>query len=247
MSDGVISLIGTVGVGIIAAITTLIGYIYTRKDNNHKIFSQNVSNTRNEWLNRFRESVSIMLAEADKTQKGYKSLRYYEFRNDLITRLNMHEKLHLLLYDLILYLDNCNSKNYLYFRDEILRVSQIIIKQEWEKVKFEARGGEDMMTSKSKYVFIFTFIVTALTIIYFSIFLGIIFVSDNKKIWCLTLTSLIFAIVILVVYVFYCKKINNIDKREKIIEYTKISNVYCSKQEDILKKIEENHMMSEKK
>lgn len=140
MSDSIISLIGTVAVGIIAAVATLIGYIYTREDNNKKIYSQNVSSTRNEWLNCFRNSISIMLAEAEICQNGEKSLKYYESRNDIMTRLNMKEELHLLLYDLILYLDNCTSKNFLYNRDEILKVSQKIIKEEWEKVKFEARG-----------------------------------------------------------------------------------------------------------
>ena len=90
-----------------------------------------------------REYLSEMLAQADKAQNSYKPLEYYRARNQVVLRLNLKESLHLMLLQQIKILDNCTIASYPTTRDNIIEISQIILKEEWEKVKSEAKGKGD--------------------------------------------------------------------------------------------------------
>ena len=137
----IVACISSVGV-IITAVIALIGYIWTKQHNKEVIFNQTVSERRNIWLNEMRRYLSEMLAQADKAQNSYKPLEYYRARNQVVLRLNTREALHLMLQHQIKILDTCTSANYTAARDNIIEISQIILKEEWEKVKSEAKGEE---------------------------------------------------------------------------------------------------------
>lgn len=139
---------------IIAAIISLLGVLLslgisllvallTRRYNYHHLFAETVSDSRNIWLNEMREYLSEMLAQADKAQNSYKPLEYYRARNQVVLRLNLKESLHLMLLQQIKILDNCTIASYPTTRDNIIEISQIILKEEWEKVKSEAKGKGD--------------------------------------------------------------------------------------------------------
>ena len=138
----IVACISSVGV-IITVVIALIGYIWTKQHNKEVIFNQTVSERRNIWLNEMREYISEMLAQADKSQTNYKPLEYYKARHQVVLRLNLKETLHLMLLHQIKILDNCTTKSYPTARDNIIEISQAILKEEWEKVKLEAKGKGD--------------------------------------------------------------------------------------------------------
>ncbi len=117
--------------------------LLSRRYNYHQLFAETVSDSRNIWLNEMREYLSEMLAQADKAQNSYKPLEYYRARNQVVLRLNLKESLHLMLLQQIKILDNCTIASYPTTRDNIIEISQIILKEEWEKVKSEAKGKGD--------------------------------------------------------------------------------------------------------
>ena len=137
----IVAIISVSGVLITAGIT-LVGYIWSKRQNKKVIFNQTVSEKRNIWLNEMRQYISEMLALANMAQKIYKTIDYLLSRNQVVLRLNERETLHLMLHNQIKILDVCTSTNYLAIRDKVIELSKIILKEEWEKVKSEAKGEE---------------------------------------------------------------------------------------------------------
>ena len=137
-NEVIVALIAASGVIITAGIT-LVGYIFTKRHNEKVIFNQTVSERRNIWLNEMREYISEMLAQADISQnKDNMPMEYYKAKNQVLLRLNLIEPLHKMLSQQIESLDNC--ENYQNTRDKIVEILQAILKEEWEKVKSEAKG-----------------------------------------------------------------------------------------------------------
>lgn len=137
-NEVIVALIAASGVIITAGIT-LVGYIFTKRHNKKVIFNQTVSERRNIWLNEMREYISEMLAQADISQnKNNIPMEYYKAKNQVLLRLNLIEPLHKMLSQQIESLDNC--ENYQNTRDKIIEILQAILKEEWEKVKSEAKG-----------------------------------------------------------------------------------------------------------
>ena len=137
-NEVIVALIAASGVIITAGIT-LVGYIFTKRHNEKVIFNQTVSERRNIWLNEMREYISKMLAQADISQnKNNMPMEYYKAKNQVLLRLNLIEPLHKMLSQQIESLDNC--ENYQNTRDKIIEILQAILKEEWEKVKSEAKG-----------------------------------------------------------------------------------------------------------
>lgn len=137
-NEVIVALIAASGVIITAGIT-LVGYIFTKRHNEKVIFNQTVSERRNIWLNEMREYISEMLAQADISQnKDNMPMKYYKAKNQVLLRLNLIEPLHKMLSQQIESLDNC--ENYQNTRDKIIEILQAILKEEWEKVKSEAKG-----------------------------------------------------------------------------------------------------------
>ena len=137
-NEVIVALIAASGVIITAGIT-LVGYIFTKRHNKKVIYNQTVSERRNIWLNEMREYISGMLAQADISQnKDNMPMEYYKAKNQVLLRLNLIEPLHKMLSQQIESLDNC--ENYQNTRDKIIEILQAILKEEWEKVKSEAKG-----------------------------------------------------------------------------------------------------------
>lgn len=123
----IVAIISVSGVLITAGIT-LVGYIWSKRQNKKVIFNQTVSEKRNIWLNEMRQYISEMLALANMAQNSYKPLEYYIARNQVVLRLNERETLHLMLHNQIKILDVCTSTNYLAIRDKVIELSKIILK-----------------------------------------------------------------------------------------------------------------------
>lgn len=213
LNDSIFTVIGTFFTAILSAIIVMIGYNHTKKNQYRQIYSENVSKTRNEWLNHFRESVSGMLAYSQQGQN--KSDKYYKCRNDLVTRLNMSEKLHVYLYCLILKLDNSSGETYDNLRDKILETTQLIIKEEWEKVKEEAKGG--LVMSNKKYIHcimpLIYILMTFLIMVFVAFFLVIVFKPESNLCKLTVLTMIIFSLLLLTIFESY-KLINVCERKE---------------------------------
>ncbi len=132
---------------VIAAIIALSGVVlsvgisfivslWTRRYNYNQLFAETVSESRNKWLNEMRGFISTMLAEAQSRNSG-RTKKYWKARNEIMLRLNLNEPLHLMLKNEILTLDNNNNKKTI---ENIISISQLLLKEEWEKVKKEAKG-----------------------------------------------------------------------------------------------------------
>ena len=87
-----------------------------------------------------RENISIMLEEACKAGDSYKSGNYYRARNQVLLRMNSSEPLHQMLTLEIKRLDSCNAETFGLFQENILAISEELLKLEWEHVKKEAKG-----------------------------------------------------------------------------------------------------------
>lgn len=130
--------------GVILSVGISFGVsMLARRYNYHHLHAEIVSKSRNQWLNEMREYISEMLARANKAQNEYKPYEYYKARNQVVLRLNLREPLHAMMLQQIRALDNCTSNNYIVAIENIIEISQAILKEEWEKVKLEAAGKGD--------------------------------------------------------------------------------------------------------
>ncbi len=131
----------------------------TKRYNYNQLFAETVSQSRNKWLNEMRSFISAMLAEvqnpfpASKNGGGTslqnptaraiateRTNKYWKARNQIILRLNVTETLQNSLYREILKLDCVNNSNEEQTIQNIIALSQLLLKDEWEKVKKEAKG-----------------------------------------------------------------------------------------------------------
>ena len=140
---------------IISAVISLTLSYFTNRYNYRHLFAETVSQSRNEWLNEMRGFISTMLAEVknpcpsgkdkDICKKAECQLQgtdtrtneYWKARNEIMLRLNLNEPLHLMLKNEILQLDNGKDNKTI---ENIISISQLLLKEEWEKVKKEAKG-----------------------------------------------------------------------------------------------------------
>lgn len=137
------ALIGFGGAIIGAIIGALFTVVVTKMNN----YNQSVSQCRNKWLNDMRENISNMLAcknalnWADQEKKIELKREYEYAKNQTLLRLNLSENKHVLLKLAIEELDS--FQNYSEeTAQKIAEISRSIFKEEWEKVKYEARGGK---------------------------------------------------------------------------------------------------------
>ena len=135
--------------GIIAAVVSMITTNITTRFS-YKLFAETVSQSRNKWLNEMRSFIATMLAEVQKppsienvkdnnSSSAYpeRTNAYWKARNEIMLRLNLNEPLHLMLKNEILNLDNNSDEKTI---ENIIAISQTLLKEEWEKVKKEAGG-----------------------------------------------------------------------------------------------------------
>ena len=114
---------------------------YSYKD----LFAKTVSQSRNRWLNEMRSFISSMLAEVknpsnkQKSNKTDRTNAYWKARNQILLRLKLNEPLHIMLAKEIYDLD-LPSADIDDISNKIIEISQHLLKEEWEKVKKEAKG-----------------------------------------------------------------------------------------------------------
>lgn len=156
MAEVIAALIGLVGV-FLGIIISYIVSRWTKKYNYTQLYAETVSQSRNKWLNDMREYVSQLLS--NKRRLFYGNViddnvievcnRYDECKFQILMRLNLKEEYHRQLNALILALDdivgieqngNATEEDFKPIELGIIKVSQFIFKEEWEKVKKEAKG-----------------------------------------------------------------------------------------------------------
>ena len=128
-----------------------------------KNYGEIVSNRRNVWLNEMRDNISRMLAcrkvikeivdkkngdtQSTKTwggqsEKKAKLEKEYELaKNEVLIRLNLTEGKHQLLKAAIEEFDTSDAYDSI-AAEKILEISRSLLKDEWEKVKRETKGGK---------------------------------------------------------------------------------------------------------
>lgn len=148
-SEVISALIALSGVIISIVISLLIGWS-SIKYNYCQLFAQTVSANRMDWINVWRESISIFLACAEvlhnncscKSEELIKiEKEMYEARGMIVSRLNLSEEDHTAM---LLLIENfticCSDKQFVRQRKAIHALARKILKPEWERVKNEARG-----------------------------------------------------------------------------------------------------------
>lgn len=139
MEGWIAALIGAVSGAVVSFLVTY----FTLRFNYRQLFAETVSQSRNQWLNEMRENISIMLAEACKCVGTLKTKEYYVAQNQVLLRMNNSEPLHLMLTQEIESLEQDGTvKGFQIHRENVLAISEKLLKREWERVKKEAKGGE---------------------------------------------------------------------------------------------------------
>ncbi len=133
---------------LIGFVGAIIGSLFTVAVTKMNNYNQSVSQCRNKWLNDMRENISQTLAckkaldDADNTEKQIELKREYEYaKNQTLLRLNLSENKHILLKLAIEEFDSLQSYSE-EIAQKIAEISRSILKEEWEKVKYEAKGGK---------------------------------------------------------------------------------------------------------
>mgnify|MGYP006887548878 CR=1 FL=1 len=158
MESEVIAAIIALSGAILSIGISLIISLWTRRYNYNQLFAETVSESRNKWLNEMRDFISTMLAEAQNpcpitdedeqckskkcllTDDKARSKKYWKARYEIVLRLNLTEPFHQALLNEIRQLDCLNNCNQEQAINNIITLSQEILKEEWEKVKSEAKG-----------------------------------------------------------------------------------------------------------
>ncbi len=86
----------------------------------------------------------LRFERVNKTGHDYIELmkEYHIAKNKIIMRLNMNEKRHQEVYLLInnIAYENISDDDYRVFKESLIAVTRDLLKNEWERVKLEARG-----------------------------------------------------------------------------------------------------------
>lgn len=152
MDSAIIGLIG----GLIGSLITLVIGLLTTRFSYNNLFADTVSKSRNNWINTWRDELSKFLAIADMlryentTKKACNEHEYIELlkeyhiaKNKIIMRLNLNEKRHqevYLLINKIAYEEPLCNDDYKVAKEALMAVSRDLLKDEWERVKLEAKG-----------------------------------------------------------------------------------------------------------
>lgn len=152
MDSAIIGLIG----GLIGSLITLVIGLLTTRFSYNNLFADTISKNRNNWINTWRDELSNFLAIADMLRyeetikKECNEHEYFELlkeyhiaKNKIIMRLNLNEKRHqevYLLINKIAYEEPLKNDNYKIAKEALMAVSRDLLKEEWERVKLEAKG-----------------------------------------------------------------------------------------------------------
>lgn len=130
---------------LIGALIGSVGTFFTLRYNYRHLFAETVSQSRNRWLNELRESLSTILFENATDGNGGKNPKFHIAKYQVLLRLNPKETKHLLLMQLINRLEHCQCDEKEAIKQAILTTSESILKEEWMRVKREARGKENVL------------------------------------------------------------------------------------------------------
>lgn len=137
----------------IALVGALIGSLVpflTLRYNYRQLYAETVSKNRMDWINVWRENISVFLACAETLRNNCSCIsdeilsiekEMYQARGMVVSRLNLNEENHkamLVLMDS--FVVNCSEQDFANQREAILALARKILKPEWERVKNEARG-----------------------------------------------------------------------------------------------------------
>lgn len=151
MDSAIIGLIG----GLIGSLITLVIGLLTTRFSYNNLFADTVSKSRNNWINTWRDELSKFLAIADMlrhentTKKECNEHEYIELlkeyhiaKNKILMRLNLNEKRHKEVYRLInkIAYEKPLYDDYKIAKEALMDVSRDLLKEEWERVKLEAKG-----------------------------------------------------------------------------------------------------------
>lgn len=142
MSDEAKTALCTLIAAVISAVVSWLVAKKTIRYNYKELFAETVSQSRNKWLNEMRAFISSMLAEAKRPSDESTDNRtnaYWKARNQILLKLNLNEPLHIMLAKEIYDLD-LPSADIDDISNKIIEISQQLLKEEWEKVKKEAKG-----------------------------------------------------------------------------------------------------------
>lgn len=150
-------------------ITSLIG-IFTLRFSYNDLYAKTISSSRNEWITIWRDEVSKFLAisdmlryenfnkdgdnskdeniEKDNVNSDYLKMleEYHISKNKILMRLNLDEKKHqevYLLINKIAYENGLKDDEYKITKECLMAVTRDLLKEEWERVKLEARGKKN--------------------------------------------------------------------------------------------------------
>ena len=145
--------------GALASGITFLGTYLLLKYNYKKLFAETISKSRNEWINQFRNEIITFLSLNDmfrtkgKIIDDEKEKEWHSKRNMLLMRLNQSEELHQKLYcqiQEISFPNELNDQEYLKLKNELMITAKSILKEEWERVKAEAKGVENQNKNSNK-------------------------------------------------------------------------------------------------
>jgi hypothetical protein len=125
------------------------GTYLTLHFNYKQLYAETVSQNRMDWINVWRENVSVFLACAEILHKHSKpsdklievEQEMYKARGMIVSRLNLSESNHVAMLALINnFTLQTTDEDFKYQKESVLAVARKILKPEWERVKKEAKG-----------------------------------------------------------------------------------------------------------
>ena len=140
--------------GVIASIiVTIVFNAITNRFNYRKLFAETVSGNRMDWINVWRENVSVFLAASRVLHSFHerhgKEFDEYVYKQQMakemvITRLNLKESQHSAFLVAIENVDyKADEKSFCCACKMVEILAREILKPEWERVKREAKGKKE--------------------------------------------------------------------------------------------------------
>lgn len=140
--------IALAGVVLSVGISLIIALLSTRY-NYRQLYAETVSKNRMEWINVWRQNISLFLTDAELLHENNRSeeknceleKEMLQARSMITIRLNLSEEDHQKLFHAIKTFDyRVDEKQFILKREEIENLARTILKPEWERVKQEAQG-----------------------------------------------------------------------------------------------------------
>lgn len=194
-------IIGNVLSGVIGAIIAFLGSFLLLRFNYKDLFAKTVSQDRILWLKQMREYAEDLLCyirnHYEKDQRDESGKNYFDYIDPILLRLNVEttditskNTIEQKIFNLL----NCDFteiKTNLYDQSDkgLIYLFRRMLKDEWEKVKCEARGYDSILSYKTKYnkvfltAIIIKWVVTLATIIFAGAFLDVYIVSEIDLPW----------------------------------------------------------------